>query len=96
LVLLLWRDCRETVWPVGLANGDELPPLKRKVIVLVALDLALVVQLYGVGPGSWVWERCDPETVDRVLRLSAEDQAAGNLVLPASMIIPRSQARVTA
>jgi hypothetical protein len=45
LVLLLWRDCRETVWPVGLANGDELPLWKREVIILVVPGFAPVVPL---------------------------------------------------
>jgi hypothetical protein len=57
LVLLLWPDWHGTVRLVSSASGDNLPPLKRKVIVLAALDLAPVVQLYGVGPSSWVWGR---------------------------------------
>src|SRR5450756_278719 len=38
------------VLPVGSGSGADLPLWKRKAIVLVALDLAPVVQLYGVGP----------------------------------------------
>jgi hypothetical protein len=40
LVLLLWPDWHGTVRPVSSAGGDNLPPWKRKVAALVALDLA--------------------------------------------------------
>jgi hypothetical protein len=35
----------------GSASGGDLPPLKGKILTLVALDLARVVRLCGVGPG---------------------------------------------
>jgi len=69
LVLQMRRDWRGAVLPVGSGSGADLPLWKRKVIVLVALGLALVVQLYGVGPSSWVWGEM---SLHAALRLGAE------------------------
>jgi hypothetical protein len=49
------------LWPVGFVSDDDLPPWKRNVIALVALDLLLdPCGLYGVGLGCCVRVKCDP------------------------------------